>query len=103
MMMQVAFISTFSVVLCTGGLLMLADSGAVAVPVITEQPTMAAKFSICLLAGALMTARSPASAIAVIKEMQCEKLKTSKIILGVTVLGDIVVLVLFALCSSLAR
>lgn len=103
MMLQVALISTFSVVLCTGGLLFLSNSGMLLVPVLTEQPTLAAKFSICLLAGALMTARSPASAIAVIKEMQCESLKTSKIVLGVTVLGDIVVLVLFALCSSLAR
>merc|ERR1719506_3368391 len=50
-----------------------------------------------------MTARSPASAIAIISEMKCNRLKTSKVILGVTVLGDVVVLILFALCTSWTR
>jgi len=58
---------------------------------------------VCLLAAAMMTARSPASAIAVIAELQCAESDAAKMALGITVLSDVVVLVLFSLCSQLVR
>lgn len=53
--------------------------------------------------GALMTARSPASAIAIISELKCGDTKAGSMAIGITVLSDIAVLVLFALCSQLVR
>mmetsp|Transcript_36621 Transcript_36621/g.68245 ORF Transcript_36621/g.68245 Transcript_36621/m.68245 type:complete len:756 (+) Transcript_36621:83-2350(+) len=103
MLLQVALITVFTLLLCSGGFLLVASSGLVAVQVITSQPTFVAKFSIALLTAALMTARSPASAIAVIAELQCSNMRICKVILGITVLGDVVVLILFALCTNFAR
>lgn len=103
MLIQVAVITVFTMFICTVGLWSLASSGMVALPVITNQDSFAAQGSICLLAAALMTARSPASVIAVITEMNCGHMKIAKVILGITVLGDVVVLVVFALCMNLVR
>merc|ERR1712070_1054505 len=89
--------------ICSTGLFTLALSGVVSLPVIVEQPSTAAQASLCLLAASMMTARSPASAIAIISEMACNHLPIAKVVLGVTVLGDVVVLVIFALCTNLAK
>ena len=58
-------------------------------------------FTISLVAGSIMVARSPASAIAVVRELKAKGPATS-IMLGVTVVGDVVVLVLFTLSNSFA-
>ena len=52
-----------------------------------------------LMAGALVIARSPASAIAIVRELRCEKGRFTQLILGVTVIMDLVVICLFALTS----
>lgn len=59
------------------------------------------RFAIALLAGAILVARSPSSAIAIIKELRARGIFT-KTTLGVTVIMDVVVIVLFSVCSSLA-
>lgn len=58
-------------------------------------------FSISMVAGSIMVARSPASAIAVVRELRAKGPATS-IMLGVTVVGDVVVLILFTLSNSFA-
>lgn len=54
-----------------------------------------------LLVGAIMVARSPSSAIAVVNEMRAHGPFT-RTVLGITVASDVLVIVLFALSSSLA-
>ena len=55
-----------------------------------------------LLTGAVFVARSPASAIAVIKELRA-KGPFTQTVMGVTVLKDFMVIILFAGCFSLAK
>jgi Kef-type K+ transport system membrane component KefB len=57
---------------------------------------------IAMLVGAIMTARSPASAIAIVKELRA-KGPFTRCFLGVTVVSDVVVLVLFAISVAFAR
>lgn len=57
---------------------------------------------IAMLIGAIMTARSPASAIAIVKELRA-KGPFTRCFLGVTVVSDVVVLVLFAISVAFAR
>lgn len=59
------------------------------------------RLMISLTIGSIMVARSPASAIAVVRELNAHGPLTS-VMLGVTVVGDVVVLLLFTLSSSLA-
>ncbi len=59
-------------------------------------------FGIAMLFGAIMTARSPASAIAIVKETRA-KGPFTKAFLGITVVSDVVVLVLFAVSVSITR
>lgn len=61
----------------------------------------AARLSVALLAGAIMVARSPSSAIAIITELRARGTFT-KTVLGVTVVMDIVVIIVFAISSSFA-
>jgi Kef-type K+ transport system membrane component KefB len=58
--------------------------------------------AVALMAGALVCARSPASAVAIVKEVDAEGPFTSTI-LGVTVLSDVVVIGLFALTSLVSN
>ena len=58
--------------------------------------------AVALMAGALVCARSPASAVAIVKEVDAEGPFTSTI-LGVTVLSDVVVIGLFALTSLVSK
>lgn len=58
--------------------------------------------SIAAVAASIMVARSPASAIAIVKEQRAKGPFTSAV-LGMTVLGDVYVLVLFSLTTSIAR
>lgn len=59
------------------------------------------RMMVALVFGSIMVARSPASAIAVVRELNAHGPLTS-CMLGVTVVGDVVVLLLFTLSSSLA-
>jgi len=60
-----------------------------------------AKVAVSILAGAILVARSPSSAIAIVNELRARGPFTQTI-LGVTVIMDVVVIVLFAANSSLA-
>ena len=62
----------------------------------------ATKLSSSLLIGAIFGARSPASAIAIIKELRA-KGPFTQTILGVTVLKDFIVIVVFTICLSFAQ
>ena len=58
--------------------------------------------SIAAVAASIMVARSPASAIAIVKEQRAKGTFTSAV-LGMTVLGDLYVLILFSITTSIAR
>ena len=60
----------------------------------------AGKFSVALLGATILTARSPSSAIAIINEMRARGPFT-KTVLGVTLTKDVIIVVLFALCTSI--
>ena len=61
----------------------------------------AGQLSVALLAGSVLVARSPSSAIAVVNELRARGPFT-KTVLGVTVVLDVVVIVIFGLNSSIA-
>jgi Trk K+ transport system NAD-binding subunit/Kef-type K+ transport system membrane component KefB len=63
--------------------------------------SMSGKFAVALLAGTILTARSPSSAIAIINELRARGPFT-KTILGVTLVTDVLVVMLFALSTSIA-
>ena len=62
---------------------------------------VASRLAAALLGGAIMVARSPSSAIAIVNEMRAKGTFTSTVI-GVTVVMDLVVIVVFSIDSSLA-
>lgn len=61
-----------------------------------------ARWAVALLVGAMLLARSPSSAIAIVKETRAKGPMTQGI-LGVTMLTDFVVIVLFAVSFSFAK
>ncbi len=67
-----------------------------------SQMDFPAKLSASLLIAAIFGARSPASAIAIIKELRA-KGPFTQTILGVTVLKDFIVIVVFTICLSFAQ
>ncbi len=66
-----------------------------------QEMSVTAKIAVSILVGTILVARSPSSAIAIINEMRAKGpfVSTS---LGVTVLIDILVIVLFSICLSLS-
>lgn len=60
------------------------------------------KIAVSILVATIFIARSPSSAIAVINEMRA-KGPFTQMSIGVTVIKDVLVIVLFAICSSLSR
>lgn len=60
------------------------------------------KIAVSMLSGIIFVARSPASAIAIINELRA-KGPFTQTVMGVTVLKDFIVIVLFAVCLSLAK
>jgi Kef-type K+ transport system membrane component KefB/Trk K+ transport system NAD-binding subunit/mannitol/fructose-specific phosphotransferase system IIA component (Ntr-type) len=66
-----------------------------------EAMPLAHRAAIALLAGAILVARSPSSAIAVVNELRA-KGPFTKTALGVTVIMDVVVITLFSICVSIA-
>eukprot|EP00929_Paragymnodinium_shiwhaense_P007994 TRINITY_DN111915_c0_g1_i1.p1 TRINITY_DN111915_c0_g1~~TRINITY_DN111915_c0_g1_i1.p1 ORF type:complete len:690 (+),score=94.23 TRINITY_DN111915_c0_g1_i1:91-2160(+) len=103
MALQVVIISFSTLVLVCAGLLVLTSFGVVTVSSLDDQPTGFARFAVALLTATLMVARSPASAIAVIHELGVGETKVAKTVLGVTVLSDVSVLILFAVCSKVVH
>ena len=59
------------------------------------------RIAIAILAGAILVARSPSSAIAIIKELRA-KGPFTQTVMGVTVVTDVLVIILFAVNSSIA-
>lgn len=59
------------------------------------------RLAVSLLAGAILVARSPSSAIALVNELRA-KGPFTQTVLGVTMITDVLVIVLFAVASSLA-
>ncbi|MDD9302259.1 MAG: cation:proton antiporter [Desulfobacter sp.] len=70
------------------------------IPFMATMPT-AAKAAMAILAGAILVARSPSSAIAIVNELRA-KGPFTQTVLGVTVIMDVVVIVLFSANSSVA-
>ncbi len=60
------------------------------------------RIAVSMLAGIIFVARSPASAIAIINELRA-KGPFTQTVMGVTVLKDFIVIILFAVCLSLAK
>lgn len=101
--LQVLGIFSCTLLFCGAGLLVFTTCGAVQVPALAAQLSPVARAIVSLLCATLMTARSPASAIAVVAELKCGHTAAAKMALGIAVLGDIAVLILFALCCQLVR
>ncbi|MGD9211087.1 MAG: PTS sugar transporter subunit IIA [Desulfobacteraceae bacterium] len=57
--------------------------------------------AVAIMAGAILVARSPSSAIAVVNELRA-KGPFTKTVLGVTVIMDVVVITIFSICSSIS-
>jgi Trk K+ transport system NAD-binding subunit/mannitol/fructose-specific phosphotransferase system IIA component (Ntr-type)/Kef-type K+ transport system membrane component KefB len=87
-------LSTF--ILC--GTIFFALSGFI--PFMQEM-SIASRIAVSVLAGTIMVARSPSSAIAVVNELRA-KGPFTRTVLGVTVIMDVAVIVLFAFSSSIA-
>ncbi len=86
--------TTFTLTCLT--LLLLADG----IPFMASMP-LTARIGVSVLAGAIMVARSPSSALAVVNELRA-KGPFTQTVLGVTIIMDVVVIVLFAANSSVA-
>jgi Trk K+ transport system NAD-binding subunit/Kef-type K+ transport system membrane component KefB len=71
------------------------------IPFMANLPTKS-KIAISILFGTIFVARSPSSAIAVINEMRANGPFT-KTVMGVTVVKDVLVIILFAICFSIAK
>ncbi|MCF6247907.1 MAG: cation:proton antiporter [Desulfobacula sp.] len=70
------------------------------IPFMKEMQTTA-RVSVSILAGAILVARSPSSAIAIVNELRA-KGPFTQTVLGVTIIMDVVVIILFAANSSIA-
>ncbi|MCB0212707.1 MAG: cation:proton antiporter [Anaerolineae bacterium] len=70
------------------------------IPFMHDMPPLS-RLAVALLTGAIMVARSPSVAIAIINELRA-KGPFTQIALGVTILSDVLVIVLFSVSSSIA-
>lgn len=92
---------TISLVICTFSLTSLTFFYLSSfIPFMKNMP-MTAKIAVSILAGAIMVARSPSSAIAIVNELRA-KGPFTQTVLGVTIIMDVVVIILFAANSSIA-
>ncbi|MGE0589039.1 MAG: monovalent cation:proton antiporter family protein [Cyclobacteriaceae bacterium] len=71
------------------------------IPFLNDLPQMS-RLAVSLMFGAIFVARSPSSAIAIIGEMRASGPFT-KTAVGVTVLIDVVVIILFTICFAVAK
>ena len=92
---QIAMITVSTMLLVSGGLFAIPSE-------ITDGLETRCRFAIALLLGVIMVARSPATAVAVVQEVGNENvnIESTKVLLGVTVMSDIVVLIGFAIVST---
>ncbi|MBL6960584.1 MAG: cation:proton antiporter [Anaerolineales bacterium] len=67
----------------------------------TQNMSVTGRIAISILAGAILVARSPSSAIAIVNELRA-KGPFTQTMLGVTVIMDVVVIILFAFNSEIA-
>ncbi len=74
---------------------------ASAIPFMDEM-TKKSKIAVSILMAAIFVARSPSSAIAIIHELRA-KGPFTQTVMGVTVIKDVLVIILFALCVSISR
>lgn len=74
---------------------------AAMIPFIGQMPA-AGKLAVALLMAAIFVARSPSSAIAIIHELRA-KGPFTQTVMGVTVIIDVLVIILFAICVSVSR
>ena len=70
------------------------------IPFMRELP-VPSRIAIAILAGAILVARSPSSAVAIIKELRA-KGPFTQTVMGVTVVMDVLVIILFSVNSSIA-
>nr|WP_319396142.1 PTS sugar transporter subunit IIA [uncultured Desulfobacter sp.] len=70
------------------------------IPFMAAMP-VSGKIAVSILAGAILVARSPSSAIAIINELRA-KGRFTKTVMGVTVIMDVVVIMLFAAATTMA-
>ncbi len=68
----------------------------------TASMTAGSKIAVSILVGTILVARSPSSAIAIINEMRA-KGPFVRTAMGVTVVKDILVIILFSICLSLSQ
>ncbi len=71
------------------------------IPFMDEMPN-STLLAVALLIGTIFVARSPSSAIAIIHELRA-KGPFTRTVMGVTVIKDVLVIILFAICVSIAR
>jgi Trk K+ transport system NAD-binding subunit/Kef-type K+ transport system membrane component KefB len=71
------------------------------IPFMAQMPSNH-KIAVAVLFGTIFVARSPSSAIAVINEMRANGPFT-KTVMGVTVVKDVLVIILFAICFAIAK
>lgn len=83
-------------IVCIAAILLLAEY----IPFMRDL-TPAGRIAAALLGGTILAARSPSSAIAIINEMRARGPFT-KTVLGVTLVKDVLIVVLFALSTSIA-
>lgn len=69
--------------------------------VFMKEMPVAARAAVSILAGAIFVARSPSSAIAIVNELRA-KGPFTQTVLGVTIIMDVVVIMLFSINSSIA-
>ncbi len=67
----------------------------------TREMSPSHRVAVAILCGAILVARSPSSAIAVVNELRA-KGPFTKTVLGVTVIMDVVVITIFSICASIA-
>ena len=67
-----------------------------------DDMSVSSKIAVSLLMAAIFVARSPSSAIAIIHELRA-KGPFTQTVMGVTVIKDVLVIILFAICVSISR
>jgi len=70
-------------------------------PLFDDEKNETISWGVAMLMGSIMAARSPSSAVAVVNEMGVARNESAKIMIGTTVVSDLVVLVLFSMCIYL--
>ena len=95
---QTSLTAAVTFVLCTAGII----AAAPLLPFLNALTFHHCRGSIAAVAASIMVARSPASAIAIVKELRAKGRFTSAV-LGITVVGDVYVLLLFSVTTSVAR